>query len=178
MCYAPSPDTFPLSALARRSPYRINRTLNLAQSLSSFLMKCNLLNPNIIHHTPASVLRERVCIHTERLSISASQCSCFHFLSYRPQALQSRLKDFNRQGKNKPLWPICFSFYLASALFSTKLISLISFLFDGYQKSQLYLIFYLELQGKFPLLIYAALCHNLPVIPMGISFTAAVPFPW
>ncbi len=128
---------FPTVSAGSSKTERINRALNLAQSLSSFLMKCNPPSPNIIHHTPAFVLVcEHVCFYTECLSVSASPCLCFHFPSYRLQAPKQSSNSFNSEDKtNKPAWPICF---LAFALFGTNLIHLISCLLDSYH---LYLIY-------------------------------------
>lgn len=68
MCYAPSPDTFPLSALARRSPYRINRTLNLGPK---FVLLPNEVRPSESkHHSSCSSLCVAwACLHPYLTSV-------------------------------------------------------------------------------------------------------------
>lgn len=109
MCYAPPcwhSHCFPLSPLARQRPERINRALNLAQSLSSSLMKCNLPSPNTIHHTAARApVCERVCVYTRCPSVSASPSLVFSFSVLQTAGTQIELEWLQQRRQNKSSSP-------------------------------------------------------------------------
>lgn len=82
LCNAPPADTehcFPLSPLCLLGT-KINKPLSLAPSLSTSLMKCNLLSPNIVHHAPALLCK----VSLSRLYL------CFPF------CVPQRLCDFKK----------------------------------------------------------------------------------
>lgn len=97
LCNAPPADTehcFPLSPLCLLGT-KINKPLSLAPSLSTSLMKCNLLSPNIVHHAPALLCK---------VSLS-SLYLCFPFCVPHSAGTQAEIV---RLQEDKALFPACF----------------------------------------------------------------------
>lgn len=128
------------------------------------------------HSSYSSLCVAWACLHPYQTSVYIPVSVLVFSLSVLQTAgIRSRLNDFNRQGKNKPLWPICFWFYLASALFSTKLISLISCSIWWLSEVLVILDFYFAVTGKVSIVDLCSIVPQPPCYSYGNQLYCSCP---